>query len=434
MLTDKKVKAAKPREKAYRIADRNGLSLFITTKGYKSWRYKYRIDGKEKLLVFGSYPEMSLAEARDALERARKSRQNGVDPRLANLKTGLIGENDSERTFEVVARDWFSKKKSRWKLVHANDVITSMERDLFPDLGAMPLTMIDQPLLLSVLRKVENRGAIETAHRLKQRANAIFRFARSEGIKVENPAAEIGDALIPVPPSRRWPALVEINEIQQLLRDTDVAGASPIIRLGARLLALTAQRPGMVRHAEWNEFQGINWLNFEDEARDAEWVIPAVKMKLELVQRKDSSFEHRVPLTSAAVATLRAVRQLTGKCRYVFCNVRSGQKPMSENAIGYLYNREGYKGRHVPHGWRSSFSTVMNEAAEFASGDDARRLSDRFIIDLMLAHTPSGLSASELRYNRARYMPRRRELAEEWANLIMDDALPANEIIYTPRR
>ena len=434
MLTDKQVKAAKPKEKPYRLADRNGLSLFVTAAGHKSWRYKYRFGGKEKLIVFGSYPEMSLAEARDALDSARKQKRGGIDPRLAKLKTGLIGGDHTEVTFENVSRKWYAKQMTRWKPVHAHDVISSMERDLFPHIGSMPLGMIDKPLLLSVLEKVEKREAFETAHRLKQRVNAVFRFAQASGTKVENPAIAIGDAMTRVPPSRRWPALVDIKLIRQLLHDTDSAGASPITRLGARFLALTSQRPGMVRRAEWSEFIGIDWDNPDGLNDAAEWVTPSEKMKLELDQRLDDSFEHRVPLVQAAVDTIRSVRRLTGDCRYVFCNARSGQLPMSENAISFLYKRLEYKGIHVPHGWRSSFSTIMNETAEHASSDDSRRLADRLIIDLMLAHTPHGLSSAELRYNRARFMGRRRELATEWANLIMVDAMQPDEIIFSARR
>ncbi|HEY8602841.1 hypothetical protein [Tsuneonella suprasediminis] len=150
--------------------------------------------------------------------------------------------------------------------------------------------------------------------------------------------------------------------------------------------------------------------------------------------RTDEAFDHPVPLSLQAVDTLRAVRWLTGRSLFVFPGARSGLKPISENAIGYLYNREGYKGRHVPHEWRSSFSTIMDEQAERELGADVRLLADRIIIDLMLAHTPKGMSASELRYNRAAYMPRRRELSQRWADMIMQGAIRAEEIIDSPRR
>ena len=164
------------------------------------------------------------------------------------------------------------------------------------------------------------------------------------------------------------------------------------------------------------------------------WVVPSDKIKQELHLRSDESFEHPVPLSRQAVETLLAVWCLTGRGIYVFPGARSSHKPMSENAIGYLYNREGYQRRHVPHGWRSSFSTVMNEQVEREAGQDIRLHGDRLVVDLMLAHTPKGMSSAELRYNRAAYMPRRRELAQVWADKIMENALPAAQIIATPRR
>jgi integrase len=219
-----------------------------------------------------------------------------------------------------------------------------------------------------------------------------------------------------------------------MIGDVDRAGASPVNRLAARLLALTAQRPGMVRFMEWDDITGIDWANPNADSSDALWKVPADKIKQELHLRGDEAFDHPVPLSSQAVEALRAVRWLTGRSPFVFPGARSGLKPISENAIGYLYNREGYKGRHVPHGWRSSFSTIMNEQAERELGSDVRLLADRMIIDLMLAHTPKGMSASELRYNRAAYMPRRRELAQRWADMVMEGAIPVGEVINSPRR
>jgi len=434
MLTDKQIANAELRTKPYKLGDRNGLYLFLTPKGHKSWRYKYRFAGKEQCLIFGAYPDISLADAREQLDACRKQLREGKDPKVLVARQRIIGTQPVEASFEKLARAWHDLQKDRWKPVHANDVLTSMERDLFPHIGAMPVQDIDVPLMLAVLRKVEQRGAIETAHRLRQRADKVFRYALSSGVKTDNPAASLGEALKPVPPKRRWPALVDVGEVRKLIADVDQAGASPVTRLASRFLALVAQRPGMVRHAEWEEFRGIDWDDSHSDASEALWHIPAGKMKLELQSRRDSAFDHVVPLSPAAVEVLRTVRILTGRGRYVFCNGRSSQGALSENAIGYLYNREGYRDRHVPHGWRSSFSTIMNDRAERALVGHERLLIDRFIIDLMLAHTPSGMSETELRYNRARYMDRRRELANEWAALIMAGATPAFEMIDSPRR
>ena len=434
MLTDKAVKAAAAREKAYKIADRQGLFLHVSPKAHKTWRYKYRFGGKEQALGLGTYPDVSLAAAREARDDARKILRSGRDPRMDKARRKLVGGRDEKQTFEVIARDWYDQQLPRWKPVHASDVITSLERDIFPHIGAMELGEIDEPVLLAVLRKVEARGAIETARRLKQRVGSVFVYARGLGIKVENPAVAVGAALKPVPPAKRYPALIKVDGVRQLMHDVDRAGGSRVTRLAARFLALTAQRPGMVRRMTWTQLSGIDWADSSSLSPEALWTIPADEMKLELHLRDDEAFEHCVPLAPDAVTTLRGVRWLTGRSPYVFPSSLSGLTPISENAIGYLYNREGYKGRHVPHGWRSSFSTIMNELTERELGGDIRLFADRMIIDLMLAHSPKGLSASELRYNRAAFMPRRRELAERWASMIMVDALPMAEIIHSPRR
>lgn len=434
MLTDKAVRAAGPKDKPYKVADGGGLLLHVSTTGHKTWRLKYRFDGKEQLLTFGAYPYVSLAEAREMRNEAKKQLRTGVDPRHSAKRAKLIGSSSDGETFEIVARRWHEKQLGRWKPVHANDVITSLERDIFPHLGTMPLGEIDKRTLLAVLRKIEARGAIETARRVKQRVAKVYQFANAEGGDFVNPAADINEALTPVPPSKRYPALVELGAIRRLLSDVDRSGSSPVTRLASRFMALTGQRPGMVRRMEWREIQNVDWGKADANVGDANWVVPAEKVKQELHLRSDEAFDHPVPLSRQAVETLRAVRLLTGRCRYVFPSSRSGTVPISENAVGYLYNREGYKGRHVPHGWRSSFSTLMNEEAERTSLHDERRIADRFIIDLMLAHTPNGMSASELRYNRAAYLPRRREIAQQWADMIMDGALPTRDILESPRR
>jgi integrase len=434
MLTDKAVRAAAAKDKAYKVSDSGGLFLHISPKNHKSWRFKYRQGGKEQLLTLGVYPEISLAEAREKRNDARRLLREGRDPRVSAKRAKLMGDSGTFQAFEQAAREWHTVQKPKWKPVHADDVITSLERDIFPHLGTMPMDVIDKPLLLSVLRKIEGRGAIETARRVKQRVAAIYRYVNAHGAGLENPANDINDALAPLPPSKRYPALLDVDAIRRMLADVDRAGASPVTRLAGRFLALTAQRPGMVRHMEWGEIRGVDWGNPSADVSEALWTVPSDKIKQELHLRSDEAFDHKIPLSPQAIETLRVVRLLTGRAPYVFPNARAGTAPMTENAIGYLYNREGYKGRHVPHGWRSSFSTIMNEQAERELGTDLRRLADRLIIDLMLAHTPAGVSATELRYNRAGYMDRRRELAQRWADMIMDGAIPATEILDSPRR
>lgn len=434
MLTEKGVLAAAPREKAYKLPDAGGLFLFVSPAGSKSWRFKYRKGGKEKLLVFGRHPDVSLKSARLARDEAKRSLAAGKDPALEARRLKLVGQGRSEDTFEKWARMWFEAQKSRWKPVHASDVIDSMARDLFPVIGAYPVTQIDEPMILSALRKVEQRGAIETARRLRQRAERVFKYAKAAGAGNLNPALDVKEAMQPVPKKRRWPAIVSIDPLRELVSAVDRAGAMPTTRLASRFLALTAQRPGMVIGLPWAEIEGVDWERPDDPSPHATWKVPSERMKLDIDLRDDDDWDHEVPLAPAAVEVLRAVRPLTGSGPLVFCSTRSSHDPMSANAIGYLYNRIGYKGRHVPHGWRSAFSTIMNGRAERAQPGADRLIIDRLIIDLMLAHVPSGMSETEFRYNRNRYMERRREIARDWSELLLNGLAPATAILSGRRR
>ncbi|WP_326522925.1 tyrosine-type recombinase/integrase [Sphingomonas sp.] len=434
MLTDTRVRTAPARDRDYKLPDGGGLHLFVTKAGYKSWRLKYRFGGKERRLVLGSYPDVSLKRAREMRDDAKLALRHGKDPGLESKRARHSRQAGHENTFEQFAREWHASQIARWKPVHADDVMTSMVQNLFPEIGGFPVDQIDEGLVLAALRKVEARGAIETAHRLRQRAERVFKFASAAGIKNANPASNLSDAMKPVPPKKRRPALTDIVKLRTFIRDIDRAAASPVTRLSSRFLGLTAQRPGMVREVLWTEIEGVDWTKPDAPTPEALWRVPAAKMKQELDLREDEAFEHEVPLSGAAVEVLRAVRPFSSGRGLVFPGGRESTKPLSENAVGYLYNREGWKGRHVPHGWRSSFSTIMNSRIERTHPGAERLLIDRLIIDLMLAHTPTGMSHTELVYNRSAYMERRRELAEDWAELIMAEADPASALVEGRRR
>lgn len=434
MLTNKDVLAAGPKDKPYKLADSGGLYLHVTPTGLRTWRLKFRAGGKEKLLVIGRYPEVSLKAARLARDAAKASLAAGGDPSLERRRVKLVGEGQSEETFEKWARAWFAQQKGRWKQVHADDVITSMERDLFPSIGGFPLAGIDEPLLLATLRKVERRGAIETARRLRQRAERVFKFAKAAGAVSANPAADIKEAMAPLPKKRRWPAITVVDRLRVLVGDVDAAGASPVTKLASRFLALTAQRPGMIQRLPWSEVENVDWSRPDEPHPDAVWHVPSEQMKLEYDLREDDEWDHYVPLAKASVDVLFAIRRLTGEGPLVFPSSWNAHEPMSSNAVGYLYNRIGYKGVHVPHGWRSAFSTVMNGLVERTHPGADRLIIDRLIIDLMLAHVPSGMSETEFRYNRNRYMERRRELAEAWAELLVNGLQPPGALLEGRRR
>ena len=317
MLTDADCRGAKGREKAYKISDSGGLFLYVTKNGHRSWRFKYRFGGKERLRVFGSYPDLSLKEARALRDDDRRLLRDGKDPSVEAKRALLAARLAAADTFELLAREWHAKQMRRWKAVHSNDVIQSLERDIFQDLGPMPVTSIDAPLILATLKKVVDRGAIETAHRLRQRISAVFVYGIASGRAASDPAASLARALDPKPGGKRWPAVKSIESARNVLCISDAAEVSPTIKLASRFLAITAQRPGMIRWLRWEELHGIDFRS-DGDCPDAIWRVPAAKMKQEMTLREDDEFEHPVPLVPAAVAVLRASHSLNCTSDYVF--------------------------------------------------------------------------------------------------------------------
>lgn len=432
MLTDTAVRKAERRDKPYKMADSGGLYLYVAASGSKTWRMKFRIGGKEKLLTFGPYPQVKLSEAREKRDEARRQIRENVDPSGARRRAQEDAERDriqeaQQITFEAAARAWHEMQKGRWAPVHAADVITSLERDVFPLIGGKALSAIDAPTVLKVLRAVEDRGSIETARRLRQRISGVYALYISEGVVALDPAAAVTKALKPLPKKGKQPAITDVREAQKVLIAAEASGASPVTKLASRLLALTQSRPGMIRGAEWTEFEGIDWSGDRHGPEFALWRVPAARMKLIMDLKDEDEFEHLIPLSWQAVDVLRAARRLTGRGKLVFPGQRHSHRPLSENAIGYLYNRVGYHGRHVPHGWRSSFSTTMNGLAV-----RHKRVGDDAVIELMLAHVPE--NKVKAAYDRAGHMERRRELAQEWSDLLMEGMVRAADLLGEPRR
>lgn len=416
MLTELQCRSAKPAEKSYKLSDARGLYLFVTSKGYRSWRWKYRFAGKEKLLVIGSYPETSLKVAREMRDQAATLLKAGADP--SNTKAQAPVSPSVGHSLEQSARRWHANQKSLWSAVHSSDVLRSLEREVFPTLGHIELAQISPTHIRDVLKTIQDNGAVETAHRIRGRLSAIFEFAIADGLTDTNPATAIGKALKPIRKGHR-PALIKLAEARAFLRAVEEQPAHPITKLASRLLAITAVRPGVVRFAKPSEFEGLT-------GPEPVWRIPAERMKLDQEKKSRAVYDFIVPLPPEAVDVITVALELTTG-EWLFPMTRSFRKPISENAIGYLYNRvPNYRGQHVPHGWRASFSTIMNERA--AKLD---RPEDRPIIDMMLAHIQSGV---EPIYNRAAYMPRRRQLAADWAALLLDGFPPARDLIDGPRR
>jgi integrase len=432
-LTDTQCRKALPGEKDYKLADGGGLYLFVTTKGAKSWRLKYRFAEKEKRLVFGRYPEVTLVKARELRDRARAELREHKDPAIEERKREMAAHAAAGATFEVVAKRWHEAQLGRWSPVQATKVRQALERDVYPAFGSMPIADVESDMVLSMLRKIERRGAIDTAKRVRQHVSAVFSFAIPERLCKGDPAAKfLVKSLLPTPIGGSQPGLASIDEIRAMHATIDRCSSGPLARLASRLLALTFVRPGTVPTAQWHEFEGIDWSDPTGASDAAEpiWRISAQRMKLFQEKKSDTAFDHHAPLTPQAVAVLRAVHRLTGRFPYLFISNRSTHQPMSANTIGYMYNNAGYKDRHVPHGWRTSWSTIMNERAGIAG----QREELAPIIDAMLSHVPKGISASEHDYNRAKFMPVRWRLAREWADLTMEGAMPANDIIGNHRR
>ncbi len=419
MLNDAKLRGARPREKAYKLTDSHRLYLEVKPSGGKLWRWNYSYGGKQKSMNFGIYPMISLLDARAKRDEAYAVLCDGHDPAVLKKLRIEANQEAGRQTFERVAQQWHENAKSQWAAIHAADIIRSLERDVFPTIGALPITQLTPPLVMGVLREVEARGSIETAKRIRQRISAVFVYAIAEGITKDDPAEKLGAALKPQRKGRQ-PAITDIVPLRKMILAAEEDYARPVTRLALRFLALTAVRPSELRGARWDEFEALNDLA-------PLWRIPSARMKGDFDRKEEMEGDHLVPITPQGLAVLRALWPLTGSGELLFPSNRHTHRPMSENAIGYLLNRAGYHGHHVPHGFRAAFSTIMNEWAEREGKEH-----DRKVIDLMLAHVPTG--KVEGAYNRAAYMHRRRELATIWAGLLSDGLPDPMALIERPSK
>ncbi|PTD19929.1 tyrosine-type recombinase/integrase [Sphingomonas fennica] len=471
MLTDAKVKAAKPKDKPYKLGDSGQLYLYVSPAGGRHWRMNYVAPStqKQKTLSFGSYPTMTLAEARAARDAAKKILSAGRDPAIERRVARKEQAQSDANTFESVAEKWFelnsgwsleklreyraansdkwswktarhwTKKPAPWSAVHSADVLKSLESDVFPSIGSLPIRSLEAraPLLLEVLQEVEARGAIETAHRLRQRISGVFVYGIAAGLCGADPAASLGKALAKKPRSKPQPSVIDgiqkqedrLRAIKNMLAKCEAQRCRASTKLALRFLAFTAVRSNELRFASWAEFEGIDWGNPHTPAPEALWRIPAARMKGDDERKAEEFGDHLVPLAPQAVAVLRVMWLLSAGLPYVFPGERHLHKPISENTLRALLIRAGYYQRHVPHGFRAAFSTYMNDRPL-----SERKDGDREVIDLMLAHVPEGKSGSETAYNRAGYMDRRRELACEYADLIGADLCDPAEHLGKPIR
>lgn len=364
---------------------------------------KYRYDGKEKKLTFGRYPEMSLKNARLARDSAREVLRSGMDPSAERKRLQQERLLSNRLYFSAIAAEWHASNVATWTPRYAKGMGERIE-NANRAFGALPINDIKPMMVLACIKTIQNRGAPNMAMRVLQICSSIFAYAIATGRCETNPAEAIRGALTN-PVKQRRPAQLTIDQSRTVLTKIEASKDTWwSILLASRLTALTAQRPGVVRKAEKQEFEDLN-------GKAPLWRIPATKMKLKLEQKTDSAFDFLVPLSSQSVALIKLALQFSPSDQWLFPGQSSWRKPINENALSNLYRDCGLKGKHVPHGWRASFSTIMNEWAA-VQGEE----KDRAIIDLMLAHFPDNVESA---YNRASYMPRRRELAQIWADMLL---------------
>jgi integrase len=397
-LSDVAIRNAKPGDKDLRLFDGGGMFLLITPKGAKWWRLKYRFGGKNKLLSLGVYPEVGLKQAREERDKARDLLRQGIDPSAARKRVKQSLKVDQENAFELIAKEWHGKQSARWTPDHAARVLDSLADNVFPDLGAVPVKDITAQDLLTTLRKIEARGAHETATRVLQRCSAVFRYAIVTGRTTYNPAADLKGALTPQKVTHR--AALSAADLPEFFEKLDAYQGQRQTVLALRLLVLTFVRTLELRGARWEEF------DFEA----AEWRIPAERMKMKE--------PHIVPLSRQALEVLAELRTLNGGYELVFPGVKPSQ-PISENTVLYALYRMGYHSRATGHGFRATASTVLNELGHPPD-----------VIERQLAHAPRNKVRAA--YNRAQYLPERKKLMQAWADYL--DGMKAGARILPFRR
>ncbi|CAD9226692.1 Putative protein IntB [Burkholderia cenocepacia] len=394
-LTDTTIRNTKPAEKPIKLFDGGGLFLLVMPAGQRYWRLKYRAAGKEKLLALGVYPEVTLAVARRKRDEARERLAAGIDPSEAKKAEKRTVRQNAENSFEAVAREWHAKYAPTWSENHGGRILRRLEVDAFPWIGGKPIADLAPPDVLDALRRVEKRGALETAHRLHANISQVCRYAVATGRAQRDVTADLRGALPPVQ-QEHMAALTDPKQVAELLRAIDgYQGTFPVI-CALRLAPLLFQRPGELRAAEWTELDLDTGI----------WEIPSDRMK-RTKQGKASGGAHIVPLSSQAVMVLRELHALTGSGRFLFPSVRTKDRPMSDNTINGALRRLGYDGDTMTgHGFRAMARTILDEVLGLPAA----------IIEAQLAHAvkdPLGRA-----YNRTAHLPQRREMMQQWADYL----------------
>lgn len=392
-LTDTKIKNAKPQEKIYRLYDERGLYLEVSPKGGKWWRFKYRFRGKEKRVSLGTYPDTKLGKAREKRDDARRLVSEDIDPSQHKKAHKAAQADLSAHSFKLVALEWHSKKSPTWSQIHADNIMGRLQRDVFPWLGQRPIAEITAPELLQVIRRIEERGANETAHRVLSNCGEVFRYAIAIGRAERDVAADLRGALQPTV-KKHLAAVTDPQRVGELLKMIDGYQGTLTVRCALKLAPLVFVRPGELRTARWEEI----------DLDKSEWRFTVSKTKT----------QHIVPLSDQAVAILKELQPLTGQREYVFPGARSPRRPMSNNAVLSAMRRmEIGKEEMSGHGFRAMARTILDEVLGVRPD----------IIEHQLAHQvrdPLGRA-----YNRTAHLKERHKMMQDWANYL--DALKAGD-------
>lgn len=408
-LNDAKVRKAKPESKQYKLGDAGGLFILIHPNGSKYWRWRYRFAGKQKTLALGVYPVVTLAAAREARTAAAAQLADGLDPSAMRKIEKVQTAERAENTFEVVSREWHVKHEPTWAESHSKRIIARLEQHVFPWLGTRPIADIKAPELLTVLRRIESKGALESAHRMRTISGQVFRYAVATGRAERDISQDLRGALPPVQ-KKHFSAITDPSKIGELLRAIDgYSGTFPVV-CALKLAPMLFQRPGELRQMQWTD------VNLEV----GEWNFTASKQRTGV-----EPVVHTVPLSKQAVEILRELHPLTGHGRYVFPSprTRDGSRPMSDNAVLSALRRMGIeKDEMTGHGFRALARTVLDEVLAF-------RVE---LIEHQLSHSvrdPLGRA-----YNRTKHLPERRKMMQSWADYLEGLKLGADVVKLGERR
>ncbi len=402
MLTERAIRNFKPQSKTKRLSDSGGLYLEVSPAGGKWWRLKYRFNGKEKRLALGVFPRVTLKEARAGREDARRLLDKGNDPGQARKAEKAARSELNADSFEAVAREWHGKFSPGWAPSHASKIFRRLEVDIFPWLGSRPIRQITAPELLSVVHRIETRGALDTARRALLNSGQVFRYAVATGRAERDPSGDLKGAL-PPPKGKHHASITEPKAVGALLRAIEGYQGHNVSRCALKLAPLTFVRPGELRRAEWAEF----------DLEKAEWRISGEKMKSRVL--------HIVPLSRQALSVLHDLQPLTGSGKYLFPGLRGRERPMSENTVNAALRRMGYrKDEMTGHGFRSMASTILNEQGWH-----------RDAIERQLAHGER--DAVRAAYNYAEHLQERRKMMQAWADYL-DSLRSGAEVVPIKRK